>query len=449
MSQTPDRSSLHAATRPARGWRRLALLAAIALPLAPLAAAQTVVQRQQVGVPPVPGATAVFGWAESALPDVFPGPQADISLPGLSYRYYPSTGNFVAAAGSDVYVWGPATGNAPQPVRVGTLGDFACAVTPAPCAVKSVHRVTVAGLQREFIVYQPYLAGAAGAAPVVMMLHGSTGTGEEFYVRSGWREKADSTGLVAVFPSALSHCHYEDDNGNRIFEPSERKVVTKWAAGRLGDPARMPLCTAAEIAQLPADRRLQADHPLADDVAFIQQIVDVLRAEYPVDAKRLYVTGFSNGAEMASRLALQASTTFAAVAAAAGGLSVPPQPAARAMSMVQSIGELDPGFVETLGYATRIPLDGSLLANPVFQAGSVVPFTTVLRLDPTLASASSPRVQGVRTNQFVWSTSTSGQRNSFRVVVIAGAEHQYPNGTNHPLRMADILWDFFKDQRLP
>lgn len=419
--------------------------------LSTVANAQTLVRREAAGTPVVPSATALLNWAEQAYPQYFPSREPNLRYENYTYRYYAGSGNYAGVAGSDVYVWGPVSGNAPQPLKVGTLADFACAVTPAPCGWKSTHRVTVAGLTREFIVYQPYAAQAAapGSAPAVLMLHGTTGTGDEFYGRSGWREKADTTGLIAVFPTALVHCHYDDENGDARFDPGERKAVTKWAAGRLGDPARAPLCSAADLAQLPADRRAQADHALADDLAFLRQVPDVLRSEYPVDRQRIYVTGFSNGGEMAARLAVEASDLFAAVAVSAGGLTVPAVPLPRALSLVQTIGEIDPGFVQELGYAGRIPMDGTLSANPVFQRGAVVPFTTLLRLDATAMSFSAPLVQGVRTNQYLWSTSTTGQRNSFRVVVLAGAEHQYPNGTNHPFRMADALWEFFKDQRLP
>ena len=56
------------------------------------------------------------------------------------------------------------------------------------------------------------------------MFHGSSGTGEQFLQGSGWREQADATGLVAVFPTGLRYRVL--DNGRRS---------TKWNTFDLAD----------------------------------------------------------------------------------------------------------------------------------------------------------------------------------------------------------------------
>lgn len=78
-------------------------------------------------------AGAFLDWAEARFPDFFPGPAGTNLAPGLSFRFYPETGNYTGVTDADagVYVLGPATGN--QPVRVGTLDDFGCLVQPARC----------------------------------------------------------------------------------------------------------------------------------------------------------------------------------------------------------------------------------------------------------------------------------------------------------------------------
>ena len=60
-------------------------------------------------------------------------------------------------------------------------------------------------------------AGHRAARPVVFMFHGSTGTGEQFLRVSGWREQADATGLVAVFPTGLRY---------RVLDSG--RLSTKW-----------------------------------------------------------------------------------------------------------------------------------------------------------------------------------------------------------------------------
>ena len=58
--------------------------------------------------------------------------------------------------------------------------------------------------------------------PVVFMYHGSGGDGEQFLRISGWREQADATGLVAVFPTGV---RYRDLDTGRL--------ATKWNDGHL------------------------------------------------------------------------------------------------------------------------------------------------------------------------------------------------------------------------
>jgi len=308
------------------------------------------------------------------------------------------------------------------------------------------HVLNIGGLDREFIVYVP--CGALDPAPVVFMLHGTSGDGQRFYNISRWREKADAVGIIAVFPSALTHCFFEDDNHDGDFtDPGEQKVTTKWAAGKLGDPSALPLCTPAQVAALPPVQRQLAGHPLADDMAFFRTMLDFIEANYSVDTRRIYASGFSNGGGMTSRLALELSDRFAAIAAAAGTLNLPPV-AARPMSFVFSVGNLDPGFTSYLGVPS-IPMVPTLLDDlPLFASHIVDPMLTTLELtgDPVYHDEN---VQGAAVSRFTWSTSLVGASNTFTVLVIEGLEHQYPNGSNHPITMADGLWQFFQGQELP
>ena len=61
------------------------------------------------------------------------------------------------------------------------------------------------GVERRYVVYVPQRPAEGDRAPVVLMFHGSSGTGEQFLRTSGWREQADRTGLIAVFPTGLRY----------------------------------------------------------------------------------------------------------------------------------------------------------------------------------------------------------------------------------------------------
>ena len=55
-----------------------------------------------------------------------------------------------------------------------------------------------------------------------------------------------------------------------------------------------------------------------DDVAYLNALVDDVASRYPIDPRRIYAVGHSNGGFMAHRLACDASSRFAAVVSVAG-----------------------------------------------------------------------------------------------------------------------------------
>lgn len=60
---------------------------------------------------------------------------------------------------------------------------------------------------------------------------------------------------------------------------------------------------------------------MRDDPGFIAALLDDITAMYPIDAQRIYVLGFSNGARMVFRLACEMNGRLAAVAAVSGLLT--------------------------------------------------------------------------------------------------------------------------------
>ena len=158
-----------------------------------------------------------------------------------------------------------ATGTATGP-RAGTLTEGS-----------SRRSVTLGGTERGYRVYRP--AGIAAAAPAVMVFHGYTGSAARTEQEFGWNRVADAERFVVVYPEGL----------NQGFN-----------AGRC--------CGASSDTGV-------------DDVAASLAMLDDVAARIPLDADRLYVTGFSNGGAMAYRLACE-TDRFAAFGPVAGGLVV-------------------------------------------------------------------------------------------------------------------------------
>lgn len=370
------------------------------------------------------------------------GPDAENNTPGAD-----DTDAIAAVPGDETNgqpdATGTTTADATSTTGVDTAPGAPDTTTPAPIKVgRNDHTLTLEGPPRAFIVYVSEKAKASGNAPVVFMFHGSGQTGQHFYEGSRWREIADLEGLIVVFPQALVYCYYQDDNKDGDFDDKgERSVGTKWAQGALGDPERMPLCSKAVLDTLTPDNRKAANHPLNDDVAFVKAMVDFLKGSYPIDAKRIYASGFSNGSAFVSRLTLEMSETFAATHGQAGLLKLTPVPTSRPISMILSIGAKDDRFTTPYGVQS-FPLDESLLTIPGFRIRTVDAYLAMLQLTDDY-TFEQKTIDGRTVASFSYTTSTIGASNSYQFLMIEGLYHVYP-----PFAPA-LLWQFFSQHKLP
>jgi polyhydroxybutyrate depolymerase len=289
--------------------------------------------------------------------------------------------------------------------------------------------VEVDGIDRRYVVYVPRRRpDSGGRAPVVLMFHGSSGTGEQFLRISGWREQADRTGLVAVFPTGLRY---------RVLESGRRS--TKWNTFDLAD-------------EIDLDERppgYPEDSPMpADDVGFVDRIVEDLGRQLPIDRKRVYASGFSNGAGFAARLAVDRSTRIAAAAYAGGGLDAPQEPD-RPTPMYALAGTLDGRILEQSPEPlTELPLDPvEILTSPVIDPFIDRNLTTLGLDEDRFGVLARERSTSIR-----WPATGTGPDGAvFRFAMLAGVGHEYPNGRNNPggFAAAPEFWEFFRSRRLP
>lgn len=135
------------------------------------------------------------------------------------------------------------------------------------------------GIERRYVVYAPIEASPGNArVPLVIVLHGGGGNAENAAEMTGFSEKAAEEGFIVAYPE-----------GTGILR---RRLLT-WNAGH---------CCAYAM-----DKDV-------DDVAFIAALIDKLSARYPVDPRRIYATGMSNGGMLAHRLAIEMPDRIAAIA---------------------------------------------------------------------------------------------------------------------------------------
>jgi polyhydroxybutyrate depolymerase len=287
--------------------------------------------------------------------------------------------------------------------------------------------VEVDGFPRRFEVYIPRTAPVTGSRrPVVFMFHGTGGDGERFLRISGWREQADATGLIAVFPTGLRY---------RVKESGRLK--TKFNDGTLRRDV--------ELDERPNGYPEDAPWP-ANDVGFVDAIGADLGAQLPIDRRRLYITGFSNGADFTRRLAMERSTVFGAAAMVAEGLHRPRE-IERPIPMYLAVGSVDQHIPEVTGL-DELPLNPlELLAVP-FVETNVESHLRTLGLDP----ADFGSIREAHSTSLRWpATGTGADGALFRFAVLEGLHHNYPNEHNNPagFEAAPEFWRFFEDHPLP
>jgi polyhydroxybutyrate depolymerase len=310
--------------------------------------------------------------------------------------------------------------SAPDPAPRTSAGDPPSidggSVGPGPAAPpvgSSAQGITVDGYERTFRVYRPADLPSDGPVPLVVMLHGLLGSGEQAESWYGWNAAADSAGFVVAYP----------DSRNRAWAVSEECC---------GVSARDGI----------------------DDTAFVAAVVESVSGQLPVDPRRTYVAGISNGGMLAYRLACDTSIFTAVVALSATMLGDCPAP--EPISVLHIHGTAD----ETIPYtggpgrwdgAGRDGVPGTVDGPPVpdlaqrwRQIDQCAAPQTSTEATVTTAAASCPDGRAVT------------------LITIDGAGHQWPGsrqraagrllGLDRPATELDATatgWQFFASHPRP
>lgn len=282
------------------------------------------------------------------------------------------------------------------------------------------HRFTVhaAGLDRHYLVHVPNGHESGTALPVVVMLHGGGGTSRGAANETGWAAKADEAGFLAVFPDAMP----PDPS-----RPSQFRLNPQlWNDG---------------------SDRFYRGQQAPDDVAFIDAMLEDLARRFPVDRRRIYATGFSNGASMSFRLGVELPQRFAAIAPVAGALWLEPGTLKHPVPMLYVTGTADPlNLIE--GGIPKL-LNGAY--DPVRAKAKPPVKDSIHKWARALGIAVVPRVadaDGIRTE-------TYGDGAEVVYIAIEGLGHHWPGGRSllpevlvgpwvGRLRATDAVWEFLR-----
>ncbi len=283
---------------------------------------------------------------------------------------------------------------------------------------------------RRYALYVPPDVGDT-PLPLVLELHGGGVTIEDMTGLSGhaspyklWMDLADTEHFIVVYPEGLN--------------------------GAYGKPTWNDCRGDATV------------NAQADDVVFLSALIQHLEATYPVDPRRVYVSGTSNGGLMALRLAVEIPNQLAAVAAVAAAMpavSACPEPSTP-ISVVFINGTQD----------NHLPYQGGTIASPPNPAhGSVLSTEASVRLwvevdkaDPTplvtLLPDRDPRDHSTVTRYAY----LHGQDDTAVVLYeVQGGGHSAPSiheqfswlfehyfgPQNHDIETVQVLWQFFQQHQ--
>ena len=275
---------------------------------------------------------------------------------------------------------------------------------------------------RRYTVHVPRGYDGQTPLPVVIMLHCGGGTSKGAIEETGWDVKADRENFLAVFPNAVAR------------DPAKP-----------GNFARNP--------QLWNDGsdRFYPGQKAPDDVAFLNAMLDDLGARFAVDARRIFVTGFSNGASMTFRFGAESSKRIAAIAPAAGACWLDEPKVARPLSLCYLTGTADPlNILE--GGAPKLAFGGSdkVRAKPKPPVrDSIAKWAKAIGCPITATQTNESN--GVRIETF------GPGRNKTEIIYVTVADqgHTWAGGKSllpeswvgkrtDKLNATDFIWDFFK-----
>lgn len=163
------------------------------------------------------------------------------------------------------------------------------------------------GRRRGYRLFVPTSAGdATQPRPLLVALHGGTGSATQFADNSDFDALAESNGFLVGYPEGVGIAGGDS--------------IRTWNAGNCCGPA--------------AKRRV-------DDVAFIGELIAGLKGEYPIDPNRVFATGHSNGGMLAYRLACELADQVVAVGVQSASLEIDQCAPSKPVSLLHIHGSAD------------------------------------------------------------------------------------------------------------
>ena len=260
--------------------------------------------------------------------------------------------------------------------------------------------------ERTFFVHLPPSINAQKKFPLVIVLHGGGGSAEGTMKQTGMSAKADQENFIAVYPNGTGR---NDD-----------KLLT-WNSGN---------CCGYAL-----DNKI-------DDAGFLRALIAQLVKDYPIDSKKIFATGISNGGMMSYRLACEASDLVAAIAPVAGALNNACNPA-NPVSVVAFHGTADENVLYNGGAPKK-------QADPHPRVDKSVAYAMNFWSSRNNCSAVPQRVENGNAVRDEYSGCVGNT--SVVLYTLKGGGHSWPGGERMAIFLdppfkgisaTDAMWEFF------
>lgn len=270
-----------------------------------------------------------------------------------------------------------------SPVLAGALLLLALAAQDDACATPAVEREIVVGqTPRSYVISVPASWDRRSPIPLVFVFHGSGSDPENMVEATGFDAMAEERHAIVVYPRA-----------RRELESFE-----------VSPPAGL-----ASV-----------------DVLFVDALLERLRARFPLDERRIYATGFSNGASLCYRLAAERPQVFAAIAPVAGFLpSVVRTPPITPIPLLHIHGTADPRV------APPDLREGPPAAVPTWARWNGC------RVEPAISTSRTADGFTLKRADYVGPT----PRSDAQLVLVEGVDHDWPGGRRGAA--SRLVLDFF------
>lgn len=256
-------------------------------------------------------------------------------------------------------------------------------------SVTTSHSLVHDGRERSYLVTRP--DSCQRNCPVVFDLHGYNNTPAGQQATSGLDAKGEANGYITVYPAGI---------GN------------SWNAGQ----GARGCCGDAQAQNI-------------DDVGFLRAVAAAVQADYPVNGRRLYLSGWSNGCALAQRASVEASDVFAATACTGFYLLTRPKALPRPISVTE---------IHALGDAV-VPYR----ATPLWPGAQ----GNRQRWTSLNGCTDAPQRSQLTAASYVDTHSACVGGRSVRLVSLGRSDHNtYANSDG--VDVAQLIWDAVRTERL-